>query len=231
MNLGDPNLHALELAVLALGPLREELVLVGGCTVGLLITDTARPPVRETLDVDLVAEVATAVEYYALSARLRAIGFKEQPQARNMCRWQQGRLMLDVMPSEPSVLGHSANRWFPQAVRHSQRMQLRGGVFVNVVSPPIFLATKLEAFHDRGNGDYGHHDMEDIVNVIDGRVELIGEVAQAPVDVRDFLREEFDDLVSDAAFVDRIPMHLRPDYASQARTPIIIDRLRQLAGL
>jgi len=59
MTTHDPNLAALEMVAAALGDQREELVLVGGCSVGLLISDPASPPVRETLDVDLVAEVTT----------------------------------------------------------------------------------------------------------------------------------------------------------------------------
>jgi hypothetical protein len=51
----DPNLSKIELIAAALGPLRDQLVFVGGCAVGLLITDTAAAPVRVTFDVDLVA--------------------------------------------------------------------------------------------------------------------------------------------------------------------------------
>lgn len=47
----DPNIETLELAARALKPLLNELVLVGGCAVSLLITDRARPPVRHTIDV------------------------------------------------------------------------------------------------------------------------------------------------------------------------------------
>ena len=39
----DPNMLVVELVAAALGALREELVLVGGCSVGLLIT----PPVSD----------------------------------------------------------------------------------------------------------------------------------------------------------------------------------------
>jgi len=43
----------------ALGELCEELVFVGGCTTGLLITDAAAPDVRVTRDVDVIAEIAS----------------------------------------------------------------------------------------------------------------------------------------------------------------------------
>lgn len=227
----DPNIVVVELVAAALGSLREDLVLVGGCSVGLLITDKARPAVRQTTDVDLIAEATSLVEYYAVSEKLKSYGFQESADAAHLCRWHKGELILDVMPSEESVLGHSTNRWYPQAVQHAERQVLDCGLAILVISPPLFLATKLEAFHGRGGGDYTHHDMEDIVNVIDGRPEIVDEVTAANDNIREFLRSEFDELLADESFVDVIPLHFRPDAFSQARVPIVIDRLRRLAGL
>lgn len=231
MKYRDPNILAVELVAAALGSLREELVLVGGCSVGLLITDKARPAVRQTIDVDLVAEVTSITEYYAVCKKLRSCGFKQNADTDHLCRWHKGELILDVMPSEKSVLGHSTNRWYPQAVRDAERQVLDSGLVILMISPPLFLATKLEAFYDRAKRDYKHHDMEDIINVIDGRPEIIDEVTAAADDVREFLRNEFDELLADESFTDDIPLHFRPDPASQARVPIVIDRLRRLAGL
>lgn len=231
MNHQDPNLAVVELVAAALGPLRSELVLVGGCSVGLLITDRARPPVRQTVDVDLVAEVTSRLGYYALCEELRQRGFQESAAADHMCRWKRGELLLDVMPSDDAILGHSANRWYPYAVSSANRLLLPSGSAMLVIAPPLFLATKLEAFHDRGQGDYGHHDMEDIINVVDGRPELVEEVDQTSTEVRTFIRNEFDYLLADADFVDGIPRHLRTDAASQGRAATIVERLQRLAGL
>lgn len=73
--------------------------------------------------------------------------------------------------------------------------------------------------------------MEDIINVIDGRPEINDEVTAAADDVREFLRSEFDDLLADELFADEIPRHFRPDSVSQARVPVVIERIRRLAGL
>jgi predicted nucleotidyltransferase len=232
MNTRDPNIPIVELVARALGPLRDELVLVGGCSVGLLITDQGRPPVRPTVDVDLVAEVASTAAYYqTLMPKLKAQGFKESPEESNMCRWKKGALILDVMPSDETVLGHSTNRWYGEVVRSARRMRLPSELQILVVSAPLFIATKLVAFHDRGEDDYACHDMEDIVNVIDGRPELGDEVDAAGAAVKDYIREEFDMLVTDAAFIDQLPMHFRPGAADQGRVPALIGRLRRLAGL
>lgn len=108
MNPSDPNTNVLELVADALGPLRDELVLVGGCSVGLLITDQARPPVRQTVDVDLIAEVSSVADYYtSLSPKLYERGFAPSPDEENFCRWKKGSLIVDVMPTEQGIFGHS----------------------------------------------------------------------------------------------------------------------------
>jgi hypothetical protein len=98
----NPNIGILELAAQALKPLLNELVLVGGCAVGLLITDQARPPVRHTIDVDLLTEVTPLSSYYELSAKLRELGFKESEEI--ICRWLKDELVVDVMSTDENVL-------------------------------------------------------------------------------------------------------------------------------
>jgi predicted nucleotidyltransferase len=228
MNKQDVNLIAVQLVAEALGDLRAELVLVGGCAVGLLITDEARPPIRATDDVDLVAEVSSRQEYYALSDRLRARGFTEDGDV--ICRWAKGRLLLDVMPTDEGILGFS-NRWYEEAVRTSSNVDLPNGLQVRVASAPLLIATKLDSFHSRANGDYAHHDMEDIVSLVDGRPELASEIESSSDALRSFIKEEIEDLLLDPLFLDRIPWLLANDEASQQRVPLVVERLRRLAGL
>jgi predicted nucleotidyltransferase len=222
----DPNVSAVELVAHALGPLRDELVLVGGCAVGLLITDAGRPPVRQTADVDLIAQVASVGDFYRLHPRLRECGFVESADAENICRWRKGSLIVDVMPTT-DVIGHSVNGWYADAVKAPVRMTLPSGVPILVISAPLFVATKVESFHGRGNGDYLHHDMEDILNVVDGREELLREVQASSSEVREFLQTEFEDLLSDPTFVDQLSWQVTPE----ARVEVVVKRLRSLAGL
>lgn len=229
MNSNDPNINVLELVVRALGSLREDLVLVGGCAVGLLISDNARPPVRETVDVDMVAQVASLSEYYKTAERLRACGFKEAADDRNMCRWKNGSLILDVLPSSQTILGHSTNPWYPAAVATAQLAELPSGLRIRLIAAPLFLATKFVAFHGRGDGDYLRHDMEDIVNLVDGRMEVLDEIKASPAEA--FLRDEFESLITNDAFLDVLPAHFRSDATSQARVEVVLERMRKLAGL
>lgn len=231
MNPRDPNVQLVEGVVQRLGGLKDKFVFVGGCATGLLVTDMARPPVRATIDVDLVTEVATQVDYHRLSGKLRDLGFREDVESGVICRWRIGALQVDIMPSDQAIVGF-ANRWYPVVVETAGQCKLPSGAEITLISPPLFLATKLEAFHDRGNQDYGvSHDMEDIITVVDGRQEIVVEVAEVDVEVKEYLREEFEFLLAEQAFTEKIGWHLAGDGANQARVPVVIERLREMAEL
>lgn len=97
--------------------------------------------------------------------------------------------MLDVMPTDEDVLGFG-NRWYHMAVRTAESVQLPSGRSIRLISAPVFLATKLEAFHGRGGGDFlASHDLEDVAVVVDGRPELANEVATCEATLRSYLAE------------------------------------------
>lgn len=228
--LFNPNIALLERAVEQLGPLVDEMVFVGGCATGLLLTDTAAPPIRATQDVDVLTEVATRGEYYRLSARLRARGFSEdQSSGAPLCRWVAAGVILDVMPTNPEILGFG-NEWYEQALRHSDVVMLPSGSRIRVVTSPYFLATKLAAFEGRGNNDYViSHDIEDVVAVLDGRAEIVEEVAASDIKLQRHLRNECEGLLSTASFVAAVSGHLPSDAASQSRLPLVLERLKAIA--
>ena len=97
----NPNLEILMLAIDQLGELADEMVFVGGCATGLLITDSAAPPIRVTRDVDAIVQVVSRAEYYQLAEKLRAQGFKEDiSEDAPICRWVTDQVILDVMPTD-----------------------------------------------------------------------------------------------------------------------------------
>ena len=230
MNLTDPNLPLLESVAHALGPLCDRFVFVGGCATGLLLTDPAASPVRATRDVDVVVEVVSLAGYHALERQLQAAGFKHDrsPDAP-VCRWIVGGCMLDVMPTDEDVLGFG-NRWYPVAVRTAESVRLPSGRSIRLIAPPVFLATKLEAFRGRGGDDFlASHDLEDIAIVVDGRPELVNEVPTCESALRTYLTDEIGSLLRNRAFLEALSGHLPADETSQARLPIIRERLRLLS--
>jgi hypothetical protein len=61
---------------------------------------------------------------------------------------------------------------------------------IRLIAALVFIATKLEAFNDRGRDADGQpdfldsHDMEDIVAVTDRRPELLAECEAMPAELR-----------------------------------------------
>lgn len=212
-----------------LGDLADDLVFTGGAAVGLLITDPAVPAVRPTLDIDVIVEVGSLAEYYRLQERLRAKGFTESMEDTVICRWRHGSIILDVMPTDEKILGF-ANRWYAEAVRNAQELTI-SEVTLQLVAPPYFLGTKLEAFRGRGRQDFmSSHDMEDIVAVLDGRPEIVEDIRQAKSDIRAYLVAELGRLLANRDFLDALPGHLPGDSASQRRVPIVLERVRGIVG-
>lgn len=226
----NPNIEILELAVARLGELADEMVFLGGCATGLLITDMAAPPIRATQDVDAIVQVVSRSEYYQLADKLRERGFKEDAsEDAPICRWTAEGVILDVMPTEPEILGFG-NEWYRPAVTHAEVIELPSGRQIRMVSAPYFLITKLEAFDGRGQGDYlMSHDIEDIVAVLDGRPEIVEEVRTGEPKLVQALAERFTVLNEDARFIEAVSGHLPSDATSQARVAVVLNMIEQIA--
>lgn len=134
--------------------------------------------------------------------------------------------MLDVLPIDGSFLGFRS-QWFNEAVETCDTCEIEPGLNIRVINPVYFVATKLEAFRDRGKQDFlASRDLEDILTVINGRMELVDEIRSSEGPVRKFLRSAFASLLGDPRFLESIPGHLNPE---PQRTSIVIDRLRQMS--
>jgi hypothetical protein len=226
--VADPNRALFESVVRLLAPVLDELVFVGGSTTGLFITDPAAGGIRPTRDVDAIVDVKSYAVYVTLSERLRALGLVEDttPSAP-LCRWRRDDLIVDVMPVDERILGFS-NRWYTKAIATAQRIDVAGHE-AQVVTPALFVATKLEAFHGRGGGDIvASHDLEDIIAVVDGRPAIVSEVAAAPTDVRGYIASELQALLDNQDFVEALGGFLLPDAASQGRRRLLEERLKSM---
>lgn len=226
----NPNLEILMLAVEQLGELADEMVFLGGCATGLLITDSAAPPIRVTKDVDAIIQVVSLAQYHRLSEKLREKGFQEDmSDGAPICRWISNNVILDVMPTDSKILGFS-NRWYVSATENAVHIQLPSGKSIKMVSAPYFLITKLEAFDGRGAGDYlMSHDIEDIIALLDGRAEIIGEIRKADTRLASELARRFSELLQNNQFIEAISGHMPTDTTSQARVPMIMETIKKIA--
>jgi predicted nucleotidyltransferase len=220
------NIELLTLVAHRLEELCNEVTFVGGCVTGLLITDKAAPDVRYTVDVDCIVNVITRSDYYAIAKKLRQKGFKELIAAEHpICRWDCDGVLIDVMPVDKSVFGFS-NRWYQDAQAHAIEQKITDTIHVKVISAPYFLATKLEAFKDRGKLDFLlSHDLEDIVSLIDGRPEIVSDVATVSENLKKYLASEFALLMNNPQFLQALPGHLNYSQESESREKIVKERI------
>jgi len=227
------NLNNLTTAARLLGILADEVVFVGGAATGLLLTDPAAPDVRPTLDIDVAVEVASRTAYYLFEERLRAQGFVEDQEDHVICRWRHpnGKIILDVMPTDEGILGFT-NRWYLPAIHHAWSVEIED-LTLRIISAPFFLGTKVAAFTSpsrKHSGDFmASHDLEDLIMILDGRPEIVEEVRQAPEDLRLYLADAFAAWLDLDEFLDNLAGLLAPDAGSQARVPVILDRMGDIA--
>ncbi len=145
---------------------------------------------------------------------------------------------VDVVAHAVSVADYHAmeravdSRGFRHDLSDDAPTRLPNGQVMRLVTAPLFLATKFEAFHGRGRGDFlASHDLEDLITVIDGRAELFDEIKAGDAVLRRYIAAEMADLLSAGDFLDALPGQLPGDVASQARLPQLLRRMRSIAQL
>ena len=223
-----PNLAPLRSVADRLDRLGLDYAFVGGSIVNLLLDQPEFSPARPTDDFDVIVEAITARGYADIEARLRELGFSHDTRpGAPRCRWVLGSLTVDIMPAEGHFLGLNT-RWFAEALQTAGERSF-GHASLRLISPVAFLAMKYVAFLDRGGGDYyGSHDIEDFVTVIDGRTDIVVEVAAAPAALGAFVRQAVQTLVASASFTESLPGHLPSDEASQRRLSSLRQKLESI---
>ena len=161
-----------------------------------------------------------------LGSPLRDIGFNEDTdEDANICSWKKDKIRVDVMPIDGEILGFS-NRWYPGAVAHAKQENL-GDTTIRIMTAPYFLATKIEAFNNRGEGDFAaSRDLEDVMTIINGRPELIAELSLVDQDVRRFIQDSISALLSSEDFRNALPGLVEP-----GRGVVILGLLENIVKL
>ena len=225
-------LESIHIVAERLDPLEIPYAFLGGAVMVLLVDHPALVEFRPTKDVDVIVEAVSYSPMSIIEQRLRDHGFKHDTSAgAPICRWIIEGCKLDVMPTDGTVFGMNS-RWFPQALKLARRVSSGGNFSVNVITPAFFLATKLDAFKDRGNGDYYvSHDIEDIVTLVDGRSAIVQDVAAAPSDVAAFVASAFAELLQTPDFQDAFPGHLSGLMGARERRYLVLERFGAISKL
>jgi hypothetical protein len=139
-----------------------------------------------------------------------------------------GGAVAGVLITDPAMPDIRPTQDVDSALLHP----LPSGRSIRLVSAPVFLATKLEAFHGHGQGNHlFSHDLEDLMAVLDGRESLLEECRQSPPELQTYLSEQIAALLKTPAFIEALPAFLPGDQASQQRLPDLEEKLRSIVCL
>jgi hypothetical protein len=185
------NLELLVGVARKIQPLLVDLVFVGGAIVELYFTDPVSERVRPTTDADAICEVTSYTEYQRLGDRLRELSFRQSARdADPVYRWRSEGYVLDLMPTDESILGFS-NPWYELALERNVAVEIDDDLKVRVPEPPVFLASKLAAHADRGRDDPPTSvDLEDVVALLSSRPELCAEVERSDPSLRSWVGQQ-----------------------------------------
>ncbi len=213
-----------------LNQLGVEYAFTGGAVVRLLLDNPKLINLRPTDDVDAIAAVVNHLEYTKLEEALRGLDFKhDMSEGAPPCRFLYNGIKVDVMPARDTT-GRFSDQWFEYAVKSAVTKTI-GSLTVRTVSAACFIATKLTAFENRGMDDYYHHDIEDIITVVDGRQSLVDEIGAEENAMREFISGRIKEMLGDERFVDALPGHLGGDAIGLQRLPKLMERLNDIAAL
>lgn len=151
----------------ALAELREEVIFVGGACVSLYLDLEIAEEVRPTKDVDVLIEILSGGEYQKLSEKLLKMKFSpDQSIGAPLCRWKYLGMTIDIMSIDEKILGFS-NKFYKIGLKRKTTYNLPDGQMINILPLDLFLATKLEAFFNRGASDPRFSsDLEDITAIL-----------------------------------------------------------------
>lgn len=222
------NREVIRKVAIALKELNDQVIYVGGATVGLYINDSGAEDVRPTKDVDISLSIASLIELENIREELVTRGFEQRADSGPICRFMLDDVIVDIMNTK-------AIGWAPSYIWYEPGFRLREEVYIDdiriYIMPLVyFLASKFEAFHDRGSRDpRTSHDFEDIVYVLDNRTDILDVLRASTDEVNLFLKSEFTGILSSAALKEALFANLYYDWR-EVRGRRIIQILEEFCG-
>ncbi|MBD3223664.1 MAG: hypothetical protein GF313_02975 [Caldithrix sp.] len=197
------NRKVIRKIAIALGPLNEQVMYVGGATVSLYINDPAADDVRPTKDVDISLALASLGELETIREELTQKGFKQSPEDNVICRFRYEDIKVDVMNTK-AVGWAPANPWFAPGFAQKETVEIDDQK-IQILPLPYFLASKFYAFNNRGAKDpRTSQDFEDIVYVLDNRTNIVEQLTKVPGDVRPYLADQIQRILDDRVMQEAI---------------------------
>jgi len=206
----------------ALQELKDQMVFIGGAVISVYTDDPSADEIRPTADVDLTINLLNYAEWAQMQERLAELGFSPDPHRQAIISYLYKGISVDIMPSEDGPVG-PANKWYKIGFKNLWTTEVKG-LSIRIFSAPCYLATKFEAFNNRGTGYITSHDFEDIIYVLDNRTTIVEEINQDHPEIRQFVKEEFIKIYKSNNFNEIVSCHIHP-LILEDRLPILIEKI------
>jgi hypothetical protein len=132
------------------------------------------------------------------------------------------------MPTDEKVLGFS-NKWYASGFKEAIDFEIDKQHTIKIFTAAYFIASKLEAYKSRGNNDgRSSTDFEDIIFVLNTRNAIWQDLQVASKDVNEYLKNEFNQLLTHPYIDEWISVHL--NYTEQRRVNFIIGSLTEFVN-
>ena len=219
------NIAVVEEVALAMGPLNAKMVFVGGAVVSLYADDPIADEIRPTSDIDMTVNLVKFSGWVELQEQLAALHIYPDPYGHSTCSYRYQNIPLDIIPADGPHMGAS-NRWYGYGFKDLYTV-MANTVEIRILPTPCYLASKFEAFNDRGKDYRTSHDFEDIIYVLDNRLSIVDEVASAHLDVKNYLKQELLKAYKGGFWEDILLSHIHP-LLLEERAPLLSDKVNQI---
>ncbi|MCH6199450.1 nucleotidyl transferase AbiEii/AbiGii toxin family protein [Aquiflexum sp. LQ15W] len=190
------NREATKKIALALGELNDQVVFVGGAVVSLYIDDPSADDVRPTKDIDITMEIDNLSQLESMRESITNKGFYQSSEDSVICRFRYDDVKVDLM-STKEVGWAPASPWFAPGFKNLVTFDI-DGFQIKCLSLPYYLASKFNAFYDRGIKDpRTSQDFEDIVYLLQYTTTVKREILESEEDVKKYLVDCFKDILED----------------------------------
>ena len=222
------NLKVVEKVALALEEINDDVIYVGGAVVSLYITDEGAEQPRPTKDIDISVQISSYAQMDQLRERLASKKIYPAATETVMYRYTYENVLIDFIPFEETPLGPT-NKWLKPGFGRAYPVTIEKAE-IKILPVSMFLATKWEAYKNRGGDPRMSHDFEDIIYVIDNNLNLIDDVVKSDKDVQVFLKEMSNEILSHPSLNEIIECHINP-FTANERRELVVGKLKQIKDL
>lgn len=209
----------------ALKDIKQDMVFVGGAIISLYTDDPAADEIRPTQDVDMTINILNLGHWEEVQKKLSELGFQPDPFGHAICSYKYNDIPVDIMATEDGPLGPS-NRWYKVGFKNLWNVKVKDQE-IKILSAPCYLATKFEAFKNRGNDYRTSHDIEDIIYVLDNRIDIVSEITEGEPSILLFIREQLEIIINKRILKEVLVSHIHPLMLDE-RIVIVEEKIEQI---